>query len=132
MIGFRLNDFILPPDAEPRDPPVFDADFRDAFVAHLKKIAEEAASAGAGSVFLTTPWCREKCPRQALGAVEEGLTVTHNAIRNSLAGDRVIDLDEAMSGKCRLFIDHVHSNPDGDERKAQAIFEALRPGFIDS
>ncbi len=125
LLGYRLNDYIMPAGARSVDHPYYGWNFKKAFASNIQEIVKTARNSGARPYLLTTPWCRAKCPKQSLGFVEAGMKVVNDIIR-AQENTPVIDLDKELSGRCGLFLDHVHSTPAGDGERARIIFRALQ------
>lgn len=123
LVGYRLDDFILLPDARPREPADFGAEFQTAFRATLLDISSFARGLGSRIRLITTPWCEEKCRPEARKTIRRGLSVTNGIIRK--LKESAIDLDGRLTGQCGLFVDQVHATPNGEEARARIVWEAL-------
>ncbi len=129
LMGYRLDDYILWRKAQLLDQPNFGGEFAAAFSDHMNSIVDEARNAGATAVLMTTPWCFDKCPSQSKAILRDGLKVVNGIIR-AVDEALVIDLDAQLSGRCELFMDHIHATPLGDDMRAGIIYRALAKSEI--
>ncbi|MCB9476815.1 MAG: hypothetical protein H6684_01415 [Deltaproteobacteria bacterium] len=123
--GRELDDYIIRYDVRPMPRPDFGDKFRNAFRAHMDTIRRESAEAGARTIFHTACHCDKNIPTTTAHWFLPGVKVVNEVIR-SFPDEMVVDFQKALSGRCELFIDFIHTHPPGEQIKAEMMLERIQ------
>ncbi len=126
----RLDALANRADARPVQPN-YGADFQQAIAAYLKRIIATCHRHNTRVLLTTQPICAAHgAHADPADTVQKGMVMVSDTIRKqAAAADGFVDLAAALDGRCELFTDLIHTNPEGDTAKARLVAAALPSVF---